>query len=70
MTRSWTDADLKKLDAVHGVLPDRIVALQLNRTENAVRVMGCRRRKERERVEAARKLRNNPRETSPFGAVA
>lgn len=54
----WTDQDLHILDLLYGRFCIRIVAEKLKRSGQACRIMAHRRAKERERVEAARKLRN------------
>lgn len=64
----WTDSDLNLLSLHDGRFHQSLTAEMLGRSENAVRVRAHRERKERQRVEAARKLRDVPRGTAGIAA--
>lgn len=53
----WSDDGLRKLDTLYGRFPPKIIAAQLGRTERSILNRGCLMRKEQQRVEMARSLR-------------
>lgn len=54
----WTDEQFHTLRLKYDPFGPKICAEELGRSEVAVRVMACRLRKEDQRVESARNLRN------------
>lgn len=61
--RRWTEDELDLVELHRGRFRQSVTAEMTGRTENAVRNMASRVRKERERVEAARNSRDVSRET-------
>lgn len=62
--RPWTDAELKTLDTLSGRFAPRVMATSLpGRTPKAISIMKSRRKREHQRVDAARAARSNSRET-------